>query len=90
MPPLPLATPDITPAQIGAQLVALLGQLVAWGLLSAHTEQLVISVGSIVLGVVVMIADAHIRHGRAKMVAAQLLHQLANQPATSTSSPAST
>jgi hypothetical protein len=57
-------TPDITPAQIAAWLTGLGGQAVAFGLLNGHTEQLVVSIGTISLAAVWKIADAIIRHGR--------------------------
>lgn len=82
-----MSTPSITPAQIGALTVALGGQAVAFGLLSGHTEQLVVSIGSWAIAGVWKLADAWIRHGRSKAAAVQLLEQLATKTATPPAAP---
>ena len=58
-------TPDITPAQITAVVTFIVGQAVAWGLVSNNREQTLISAGSTLIAIAWKIADAHIRHGRA-------------------------
>lgn len=67
-----LSTPDITPAQIVAVLVALVGQLVARGLIGNDTGAVVAQIAALAVPLVWMIADAVIRHGRAKVAAAQV------------------
>ena len=59
-------TPDITAGQIGALMVFIAGQGVAYGLISDHAAQLVVSIGSIVVAAVWKIADAYLRGSRAK------------------------
>lgn len=60
-----LKTPDITPAQVLALVTFIAGQLVAYGVLSSTTSQLVVSIGATAIAAVWKIADAVIRHGRA-------------------------
>jgi cytochrome c biogenesis protein ResB len=71
-----MKTPDITPEQISAKLTLIVGQFVAWGYIGNHTGQLVVSIGSVVLACVLMIADAWIRHGRSKAAAVRALEEL--------------
>lgn len=66
---LPLSTPDITPAQIVALLTFVVGQLVAYAVISAKTGQLVLSIVSAIVPLGIAIADAIIRHGRAQAAA---------------------
>lgn len=67
---LPLSTPDVTPVQIVSLLTFIVGQVVAYGLISSSTGQLVASIVSAVVPIGFTIADAIIRHGRAHAVAA--------------------
>lgn len=60
-----MKTPDVTPAQILAMVTFVAGQLVAFGLLDARREQLVISIASTAIAAAWKIADAVIRNGRA-------------------------
>lgn len=62
--------PDITPAQLVAALTWIVAQAVAFGYLDTQRSQLVLSVGSTVIAAAWKIADAIIRNGRAKAVAA--------------------
>lgn len=57
----------ISPAQIIAAISFVLGQVVAYGILSSQTEQLIVSVATIVLPGILMIADAVIHHAYAKV-----------------------
>jgi hypothetical protein len=66
------AMPDITPAQIVSTILAVLGLLVTQGLVTNHTEKLIGGLASILVPVAWQIADAIIRHGRAKIAAAQI------------------
>lgn len=68
-----MKTPDITPAQIGALVLAIGGQAVSWGILSGHTEQLVVAVATAAVSIGWKIADAIIRNGRAHSGAANTL-----------------
>lgn len=62
--------PDITPAQIGSVLGWVVAQFVAFGWLDGSRSQLIVSAGSTILFAAWKIADALIRNGRAKAVAA--------------------
>lgn len=62
--------PDVTAAQIGAILTFVVSQIVAWGWITNHTGQRVVSVGGIVVALVWKLADAYLRGQRAKAVAA--------------------
>ena len=62
--------PDVTPAQLGAVVGWIVSQFVAYGWLDTRYSQIVVSVGATVLFVGWKIADAMIRNGRAKAVAA--------------------
>lgn len=64
------AMPDLTPAQITAFLSWIVSQAVAWGWLDTRYSQIVLSAGSTILFAAWKIADALIRNGRAKAVAA--------------------
>lgn len=81
-----MKTPDITPAQIAAKLTLIVGQLVAWGYIGNHAGQLVVSIGSVVLACVLMLADAFIRHGRSKAAAVTAVEQLLLEAAVKPSS----
>lgn len=62
--------PDVTPAQLTAFLSWIVSQAVAWGWLDTRYSQIVLSAGSTILFAAWKIADAVIRNGRAKAVAA--------------------
>ena len=62
--------PDLTPAQLTAALTWVLSQAVAFGVIDNTREQLLLSVGATVIAAAWKIADAVIRNGRAKAVAA--------------------
>lgn len=62
--------PDITPAQAVAFLTWVVAQAVAFGWLDTARSQTVLSVGSTAIVAAWKIADAVIRNGRAKAVAA--------------------
>lgn len=62
--------PDVTPAQITALLGWIVSQAVAYGWLDTRYSQVVLSAGSTILFAAWKIADALIRNGRAKAVAA--------------------
>lgn len=66
-----MKTPDITPAQILSSVLALIGLLVTQGAVDNETGKLIGGVASIVIPAAWQIADAVIRHGRAKTVAAE-------------------
>ena len=72
--------PDVTQAQILALLTFVAGQAVSYGLLDSGKEQLVVSIGSIVVASVLKIADAIIRNGRAQIAAAQITTGNTAQP----------
>ncbi|HYY76574.1 MAG TPA: hypothetical protein VE644_09685 [Gaiellaceae bacterium] len=64
-----LSTPDVTPAQVIAVVGAVLGVLAAAGLpLSATLQDSIITLVT-VLAPLVIIGDAHIRHGRSRALA---------------------
>lgn len=65
-----LKTPDLTPAQIVAQLPVIVGALVAFGFVDDDTAQaLVAGLGGVITSVWIL-ADAIIRNGRSHAVAA--------------------
>lgn len=68
-----MKTPDITPAQIVATVLAVLGLLAGFGLdVSKQTQDAIVQV--ITVGFPIFLAaDAFIRHGRAKVAAAQVV-----------------
>lgn len=80
---MPIIT-KISPAQIVAAISFIVGQAVAYGLLTSQQEQLIVSLATIVLPGILMIADAIIHHAYARIQvatiaseaqkAAQLLH----------------
>lgn len=72
-------TPDITPAQIGALLTFVVGQLVAFGLLDSSRGQVLVSAGSIIIAAAWKIADAFLRGKRAQALAPS---QPSNPPAS--------
>lgn len=67
-----MATPSITPAQIVSTILAVVGLLVTQGAITNGTGKLVGGLASILIPAVWQIADAVIRHGRAKIVAAAI------------------
>jgi len=60
------STPDVTAAQIGAVLMFVTGQAVAWGWITNEKAQVLVSAGSIVIAAVWKLADALLRGARAK------------------------
>lgn len=56
--------PDITPAQVGALVVMVVGQLIAWGWVSNDNAQWVISIGTFVLAIAWKAVDAYLRGKR--------------------------
>lgn len=62
--------PDVTPAQLVAFLAWIVSQAVAFGYLDTRYSQIVLSVGSTLIVVAWKLADAIIRNGRARAVAA--------------------
>ena len=59
-------TPDVTPAQIGAVLMFVCGQAVAWGWITDAKAQVLVSAGSVIIAAVWKLADAFLRGSRAK------------------------
>lgn len=66
----PLKTPDITSAQLVAIVGAVVAQLVDATIINGHTAQLVVGLAGIVVPSVFVLADALIRHGRSRLAAA--------------------
>lgn len=62
--------PDVTPAQVAAVVGWIVTQLVAYGWLDTRYSQILVSAGSTILFAAWKIADALIRNGRAKAIAA--------------------
>jgi hypothetical protein len=62
--------PDVTPVQTAAVAGWIAAQLVAYGVLDVRYQQVVVSAGATLLASAWKIADAVIRSGRAKAVAA--------------------
>lgn len=62
--------PDVTPVQAAALVGWVVSQAVAFGWLDTRYSQIVVSAGSTVLFGTWKLADALIRNGRAKAVAA--------------------
>ena len=62
--------PDVTPAQCAAVVGWIVSQAVAYGWLDTRYSQIVLSAGGTLLFTGWKIADAVIRNGRAKAVAA--------------------
>lgn len=76
-----MKTPDITPAQIISAVLFVVGQLVAFGLLSQGDGQLAASIATTVVPVVWTISDMLIRRSRAANLTAILVsRQPENQP----------
>lgn len=59
-------TPDITPAQILGILATLVGLLVSNKVVDGKTAKLITDLAAIIVPAAWMLADAHIRNGRAK------------------------
>lgn len=68
-----LSTPDITPAQIGAAVTAVVGLAIALGVPLSHDKQLAIEAFVVTFAPVLVLVDALIRHSRAKYVQTALL-----------------
>ena len=64
--------PKITAAQLIAAVTWVVTQAVAFGWLDSGTAQLVVSITGAVLPMILMIADAILRHGRAPIAAAAI------------------
>jgi hypothetical protein len=62
--------PDVTPAQVTAVVSWVVAQAVAYGVLDTRYSQLAVSAGATVLFSAWKIADAVIRNGRSKAIAA--------------------
>lgn len=62
-------TPDLTPAQLVSSVLAIIGLLVSQGIIDNQREKLIGGIASIAIPVVWQLADAIIRHGRAKALA---------------------
>jgi hypothetical protein len=62
--------PDVTPAQLVAVVGWIVSQAVAYGWLDTRYSQIVLSAGSTILFAAWKLADAVIRNGRAKALAA--------------------
>lgn len=74
-----LKTPDITPAQIVSVIGMLVGLFVSQGLIDNNLAQLVTGVASIVIPFAWMVADAVIRNGRSRALAANPPAQAENK-----------
>ncbi len=61
-----LATPDFSPVQIASAITAIVGLFVSQGLIDNELAQLITGLASILLPMIWMVADAVIRHGRAR------------------------
>ena len=66
-----MSTPSITPAQIVAAAGAIVGLLVADGLVTNHTGKLITGLAAILVPFAILLADAIIRHGRSRALVAQ-------------------
>lgn len=73
--------PDVTPAQVIAFVQWIVAQAVAYGWLDTRFSQIVLSAASTIVAFAWTWADAHIRNGRAKAVAAN--PSIVNTPPTS-------
>lgn len=65
-----MSTPSITPAQIVAAISAVAAELLNDAFISGRVEHLIVGIAGIVVPLGWMLADAIIRHGRAKAHAA--------------------
>ncbi len=61
-----LATPDFSPVQIASAITAIVGLFVSQGLIDNDRAQLITGLAAIVVPMIWMLADAIIRHGRAR------------------------
>jgi len=84
---IPSKLPDITPAQIAAVLGWVGAQLIAFQVIDARREQVLVSAGATVIAAALKIADAVIRAGRAKVVAAAVAKTPVQQIVASGSQP---
>jgi hypothetical protein len=64
-----MKTPNITPVQIVSTILAVVGLLVTQGLVTDSTGKVIGGLASILIPLGWQIADAIIRHGRAKALA---------------------
>lgn len=62
--------PDLTPAQLVAFVTWVVAQFVAWGWLDVRYQEVTLSAAATILVVAWKLADAIIRNGRAKALAA--------------------
>lgn len=65
-----MKTPDLTPAQLLAFVTWAVAQLVAFGVVDDETRQIMLSGAGTILPAVWAFADAIIRHGRSRAIAA--------------------
>ena len=70
--------PDITKAQIVALVQAVLATLVAFGFDITKDQQDALLQLTGLIGVALVLADAHIRNGRAKVIAQREAHAMVN------------
>lgn len=73
-----MQTPNITQAQVLASLTTIVGLLVTQGAVTNGTGKLIGGIAAVVIPFVWIIADAIIRHGRAKVAAASQLASVSN------------
>lgn len=73
-----MQTPNITQAQVLASLTTVVGLLVTQGAVTNGTGKLIGGIAAVVIPFVWIIADAIIRHGRAKIAAASHLASARN------------
>ncbi|PYO45023.1 MAG: hypothetical protein DMD33_00845 [Gemmatimonadetes bacterium] len=66
---MPSSTPDITPAQVAAVIVAIAAEAANAALISGRVEQLIAGLAGIVVPFAWIVADAIIRHGRSRALA---------------------
>jgi hypothetical protein len=78
------ARPDITPAQVLALLTFALTELVGLGLVTNHTEKLILGIAGIVIPAALKLADSHLRGKRAIAQAIQVAGTTANAVAAKT------
>jgi len=81
-----MKTPDITRAQIAALLTFAGGNAVAWGVLTSPPSQKIVALASTAIAIAWKLADAIVRHGRARVAALNAAEQLALEAAVKPSS----
>lgn len=67
-----MSTPNLTPAQLVASATSIVGLFVTQGAVTNETGKIIGGLASILIPLAWLIADAIIRHGRSKIVAAQV------------------